>query len=87
MKTDFTVTQQTHHKFKDINITAQFSDTIDGFAFRLVQSPENIGKWTLHYESFARLTIGTRNFRLGSSYWEDSFPSEIPFELVLQNNS
>ena len=61
-------------------ITAQFSDTVEHFAFRLCHGTIN-GKWIKHYGSLVTLEVGKRKFIMGTGY--GLLPTnETPFELV-----
>lgn len=78
------VTAFKNYLIGDTVITAEFSDTMSGFAFRLrhTDSVHNvIGAWCWHYESFATLLYGGKTYIMGSCY--GLLPKdETPFELV-----
>lgn len=75
------ITQTTTRQLSDLTITAEFHDDYDGFAFRL-RCGDKTSKWVSHYEEFAELEVSGRQFRLGTAYWDDTFPAEQPFEVI-----
>lgn len=80
------VTQSTRFNVNGCFLYAEISDTMEGFAFRIARREDEddirVGDWQSHYQSFAELSYGNREFRMCSCYWDGTFQGEKPFEMI-----
>ena len=74
------ITDSIPYQFSGVTIYAEFSDTVEGFAFRLRAEDNTASHWCWAYDSLATLHYNTRTFILGTCYGH--LPKvETPFEV------
>ncbi len=67
-----------------IKATAEFINTNTEFKWRIVYGDET-SKWSRHYDGLLVYKFSDgRTFGLATQYWEGSLPTEIPFEIIEQ---
>lgn len=76
------ITDSKVHSFGRIDVISDYSDTPEGFAFRLRIKHGAVGKWVNRYESFASVEQNGRKWLLCTDYWRGTLPTEVAFEVT-----
>lgn len=75
------VTNRTTKNFNGLKVIAEYSDTRNGFFFRLVCGKIK-SQWSSYYEGIHTLDVAERKFILLSAFWSGNLTVEEPLEII-----
>lgn len=83
MKKEITITHKITKKFGELEVTAEISDTKDGYFWRL-RAADTVTNWTSWYDGILTMNVAGRVFGYVTDFWadEETLPGEEPFEII-----